>query len=118
MKLLDKKEVTKIAKKAARILDDKKLENIVLLDMGDEGVADYFIIATANSNTQASAAQVTLYKEFKKEKITPYAENKNAPDGLWTLIDYGFLVVHIFTPEGREYYELDKLWHEAKKVRI
>ena len=48
----------------------------------------------------------------------PYSENDNTPESLWHLSDYGFMVIHIFTKEGREYYDLDKLWNEAKEIKF
>lgn len=64
------------------------------------------------------AGSDAVYKELKEEGVTPYAENDNNSDSLWYLTDYGFLVIHLFTQEGREYYDLDKLWHEAKKIEM
>nr|WP_240516713.1 ribosome silencing factor [Brachyspira sp. G79] len=105
--------------KAAKALDDKKLENITILDLdGVTTLSDYFILATASSSPQMRAGSDAVYKELKEEGVLPYAENDNDPESVWYLSDYGFLVVHIFTEEGREYYNLDKLWHEAKKIDL
>ncbi len=116
MKYLSKEEAKKISIEAVHILEDKKLEDIVLLELSDEAVCDYFIISTSSSYTQSQAALVALAKEFKSRSILPYANNENIPDNVWALSDYGFLVVHVFTEEGRNYYELDKLWNEAKVI--
>ena len=95
------------------------LENIVVLDLeGVTTLSDYFILATASSSPQMKAGSDAVYKELKEDGILPYAENDNDPEALWYLTDYGFLVIHIFTEEGREYYDLDKLWHEAKKIEL
>ena len=106
--------------KAAKILDDKKLEDIKVLDLdGITSLSDFFILATANSSPQMKAGADAVYKEFKKEEgILPYSENDNTPESLWHLSDYGFMVIHIFTKEGREYYDLDKLWNEAKEIKF
>lgn len=116
-KFIDKEKAKELTLKAAKALDDKKLENIVILDLdGVTTLSDYFILATASSSTQMKAGSNAVYKELKEDGVVPYAENDNDPESLWYLTDYGFLVVHIFTEEGREYYDLDKLWHEAKKI--
>lgn len=116
-KLQDKKEAKKMAILAARVIEDKKLEDIVVLELSEDiGLSDYFIIATASSSPQMKAGIDAVYKAFKDEHIHPYGNSENSMDSLWSLIDYGFLVVHIFTKEGREFYELDKLWHECKRV--
>ncbi|MEI0562610.1 ribosome silencing factor [Brachyspira pulli] len=116
-KFIDREKAKELTLKAAKALDDKKLENIVILDLdGVTTLSDYFILATASSSPQMKAGSNAVYKELKEDGVVPYAENDNDPESLWYLTDYGFLVVHIFTEEGREYYDLDKLWHEAKKI--
>lgn len=116
-KLIDREKAKELTLKAAKALDDKKLENIVILDLeGVTTLSDYFILATASSSPQMKAGSDAVYKELKEDGVLPYAENDNDPESLWYLTDYGFLVIHIFTEEGREYYDLDKLWHDAKKI--
>ena len=116
-KFIDREKAKELTLKAAKALDDKKLENIVILDLdGVTTLSDYFILATASSSPQMKAGSNAVYKELKEDGVVPYAENDNDPESLWYLTDYGFLVIHIFTEEGREYYDLDKLWHEAKKI--
>lgn len=118
VKLIDKKMAKSITKKAAKALDDKKLEDIVILELDEtSAIADYFIIATASSSPQMKAGMDGVYKALKEENIFPYIENNNDPESIWYLTDYGFLIIHLFTKEGREYYDLDKLWHEAKKIK-
>ena len=118
-KFIDREKAKELTLKAAKALDDKKLENIVVLDLeGVTTLSDYFILATASSSPQMKAGSDAVYKELKEDGVLPYAENDNDPESLWYLTDYGFLVIHIFTEEGREYYDLDKLWHEAKKIEL
>lgn len=117
IKLIDKSKAKALSIKAAKVLEEKKLEDIVLLELDEvSALADYFIIATASSSPQMKAGVDSIYKVFKEDSIIPYVENDNDPDSSWYLIDYGFLVAHIFTKEGREYYDLDKLWHDAKRI--
>ncbi len=118
MKSMSKEEAKKIAIETCHILLDKKLEDVVLLELGDEAVCDYFIICTSSSYTQSQAAVASLSRELKNKGVSPYANNENPNDSVWAILDYGFMAIHIFTVEGREYYELEELWHEAKKVDI
>lgn len=118
-KFIDKNKAKELTLKAAKILDDKKLGDIKILDLEDiTSLSDFFILATASSSPQMKAGSDAVYKELKKEGILPYSENDNTPESLWHLSDYGFLVIHIFTKEGREYYDLDKLWLEAKEIEF
>lgn len=118
-KFIDKNKAKELTLKAAKILDNKKLEDIKILDLEDiTSLSDFFILATASSSPQMKAGSDAVYKELKKEGILPYSENDNTPESLWHLSDYGFLVIHIFTKEGREYYDLDKLWLEAKEIEF
>lgn len=118
-KIIDREKARELAIKAYKSLDSKKLEDIVLLDLdGVSSLSDYFIIATASSSPQMKAGSDSVYKDLKEDGVTPYTSNENASDSLWHITDYGFLVIHIFTQEGREYYDLDKLWYEAKKIDI
>ena len=118
-KFIDREKAKEITLKAAKILDDKKLEEIKILDLEDiTSLSDFFILATASSSPQMKAGADAIYKELKEEGILPYSENENSSESLWHLSDYGFLVIHIFTKEGREYYDLDKLWLEAKEIEF
>ena len=118
-KFIDKEKAKEITLKAAKILNDKKLEEIKILDLEDiTSLSDFFILATASSSPQMKAGADAIYKELKEEGILPYSENENTSESLWHLSDYGFLVIHIFTKEGREYYDLDKLWLEAKEIEF
>ena len=118
-KFIDREKAKELTLKAAKILDDKKLEDIKVLDLEDiTSLSDFFILATASSSPQMKAGADAVYKEFKEEGILPYSGNDNTPESLWHLSDYGFLVIHIFTKEGREYYDLDKLWLDAKEIEF
>ena len=118
-KFIDREKAKEITLKAAKILDDKKLEEIKILDLEDiTSLSDFFILATASSSPQMKAGADAIYKELKEEGTLPYSENENTSESLWHLSDYGFLVIHIFTKEGREYYDLDKLWLEAKEIEF
>ncbi|NPA32718.1 MAG: ribosome silencing factor [Aquificae bacterium] len=98
------------------LLENKKAEDIVILDVSDlTNLADYFIIASANSPTHARALADYLEEELKKRGYTPdHVEGKE--HGEWILLDLIDTIVHIFTPETREYYGLEWIWSDAQRV--
>lgn len=108
------KEIANIAVKA---LDDKLGENICLLEIEKVTVvADYFIIVNGNSNTHVKAlADEVEYALSQKGEEPIHVEGRATG---WILIDYGCVIVHIFTPEAREYYNLEKLWNDGEVVDI
>jgi len=100
------------------LLENKKAEDIVILDVSNlTNLADYFVIATANSPTHARALADYLEEELEKEGYTiDHVEGKEY--GNWILIDLIDTIVHIFTPETREYYGLEWIWADAQKVEV
>ncbi|RTZ59623.1 MAG: ribosome silencing factor [Gammaproteobacteria bacterium] len=103
--------------KIVKILDDKKAENISALDVrGLTSLADYFIIATANSETHAKALSDYIEEEIKKQtgELPHHVEGREY--NRWVVLDYGDVIVHIMLPEVRDYYGIDWLWADAKKV--
>lgn len=102
----------------ARFLEQKLAEDVVILGM--EGVslmADYFIIATGRNTRQTRALSEYLELENKKEGILPLRiEGQNS--GEWILMDYGDIIVHLFTAQQREFYNLEKLWGDALRVPV
>lgn len=91
------------------LLDDKKAEKIVVIDLkGKSNIAEYLIIATALSSRQTAAIADALYREMKRLKITSHVEGITQGD--WVLLDAGDIVVHLFRPEVRAFYNLEKMW--------
>ncbi len=96
------------------MVEDKKAENIVLLDLRpDVVIADFFIICNGNSDRQIKAL-IDYVREATKEKYQrlPFSTEGTADSG-WVLMDYGDVVVHIFAEEKRRYYDLEGLWRGA-----
>ena len=91
--------------------------DILLLDLsGVTLIADYFIIATADSQRQLSAISEEIVQQVKEgQQISPLSVEGTAASG-WVLVDYGGVVVHLFTPKQREFYRLEDLWAEARTV--
>ncbi|MCP4168195.1 MAG: ribosome silencing factor [Chloroflexi bacterium] len=98
------------------ILDDKQAEDILLLDIGETSpFADYFVIATATSERQSQALLSSLNDELRPQKIRALHIEGERTSG-WQLVDYGNVIVHIFSPEQRSFYRLEELWSNAKVV--
>jgi ribosome-associated protein len=111
-------EGLRLAQRAIQRIQEKKGEEIVLLDLRKLGaVSDYFLIATGRSEVQVKAIGQYVIEELKKEGFTPWhvegIENRR-----WVLIDLVDVVVHIFHPETRSYYLLERLWGDAHRVEI
>lgn len=92
-----------------KILDDKKAENIVTIDLtGKTAIADYFVIATGQSSRQVGAMAEILREELKKHGI--YVSIEGQQQGDWVLVDAFDVIVHLFRPEIRTFYNLEKMW--------
>ena len=101
------------------IVEEKQAADIVLLDIHEQtSIADYFVIATVDNDRQAKAIEDDLLQKLKVEQnIRPLGiEGVENRGGGWTLVDYGDVIVHLFTEEGRNYYRLEELWNKAQVV--
>ncbi|MGN1195355.1 MAG: ribosome silencing factor [Acutalibacteraceae bacterium] len=105
------------AKETVKILDKKKAVDIKAIHITDYSiVADYFVIATGTSNTHVKSLADELEYEMSKLGIEPtHIEGKATG---WIVLDYGTVIVHIFTGESREYYNLERLWSDAEDVDL
>jgi ribosome-associated protein len=93
--------------------DDKKAENIVVLNMkGISLVADYFVICHGNSEKQVQAIAREI-KEKAEEHHIPVKRIEGFHEAKWVLVDLGDIVVHVFDKEERSYYNLERLWGDA-----
>ena len=99
----------------AQIIIDKKGENVLLLDLRKiSPITDYFILATAQSPLHAQAISDELVKKLKKEgNRVHHVEGYNQAQ--WVLLDFLDVVVHIFLPEVRTFYGLERLWGDAPR---
>ncbi|NDJ52914.1 MAG: ribosome silencing factor [Chloroflexi bacterium] len=103
-----------IARFAVDVILEKKGEDILLLDMrGVTILADYFIICSANSERQLRAIVEGIRGEVK-ETYSLYARNvEGQPETGWMVIDYGDIIIHVFSAEKRSYYSLEEFWRDA-----
>lgn len=120
-RLTSKKEVPTVdaptaARLAADAIADKKGQDIVLLEVGDLFViTDFFVIGTGTSrpHVQALAERV---EELLKENGRSPLRDEGLPEAEWVLMDYGDFMVHLFQPEARGYYDLERLWRDAPRL--
>lgn len=105
------------AKETVKILDKKKAVDLKAIHITDYSiVADYFVIATGTSSTHVKSLADELEYEMSKLGIEPnHIEGKATG---WIVLDYGTVIVHIFTGESREYYNLERLWSDAEEVDL
>lgn len=102
--------------KVADLISDKKGSNVTILDLkGISIIADYFVIATGNTKIQTKAITDHL-SEYLPQIGIPVIRTEGLPEAQWVLLDCGDLVIHIMTPETREFYSLERLWGDAQEV--
>ena len=103
----------------ADIASDRKAVDIVQLDLrGMVGYADYFVICSGRSDRQTRAIHDAIHLEMKANHALLPRRVEGLPEARWILIDYLDVVVHIFTPDTREYYRLEQLWGEAPSLAV
>ena len=105
-----------IARRIVELAEDKKAADIVLLDLtGLTTLADAFVICSGGSERQLDAIADGVIEGMRSERVRPIGREGTAASH-WVLIDFGAVVVHVFTPPEREYYSLEKHWGEARVV--
>lgn len=108
-----------IALRAAKVLDDRKGLQIKLLEVTDvTSIADYFLICTGTSNTHVKTLCDSVEAIVSDEMGERLLHREGHRGGSWVLLDFGCLVVHVFTDETRAFYDLERLWNDAKPVAI
>lgn len=112
-------EALEIARRALASATDKQAMDIVLLDTrGICSFADYFVLCSGDSERQIEAIRDEIVHVLKKEGVLLHHEEGSIDSG-WLLLDYLTVIIHIFAPVQRDYYQMDKLWEQASTlVRI
>jgi ribosome-associated protein len=109
----------KLAELVAGYASDVKAQDIVELDLrGVLGYTDYFVIASGGTDRQTKAVHDRIHENMKKEHGLLPRRVEGLAEARWILMDYLDVIVHIFTPDAREYYRLEQLWGEAPKREI
>ena len=105
-----------LARRIVELAEDKKAADIVLLDLAPlTTLADYFVICSGGSERQLDAIADGIVGALRDERVKPIGR-EGTPASHWVLLDYGSVIVHIFTPPERDYYGLEKHWGEARTV--
>lgn len=108
----------KMAAAACRALDSKKGEDIRVIDISEISVlADCFIIANGNSNSQVQALVDNVEEELAKEGYT-VKQREGYGLGNWVLLDFGDIIVHVFDKENRLFYDLERIWKDGKTISM
>ncbi len=107
-----------VAYQVTKALDEKKGRDIRLLRINDiSSLADYFLICTGTSNTHVKT--LCDYAEYAMEQLgEPMLGREGHRGNTWELLDYGAVVVHVFTEEAREFYNLERLWADAETINL
>jgi ribosome-associated protein len=105
-----------VARMIVDAAEDKKAAEIVLLDVSElTSMADYFVICSGGSERQLGAIGDGIAAKLRDEGVRPIGR-EGGSNSHWTLLDFGAVIVHIFAPPEREYYQLERHWAKAKTV--
>jgi ribosome-associated protein len=110
------RQALELARRIVELAEEKKAADIVLLDLTPlTTIADYFVICSGGSERQLDAIADGIASALRDERTKPIGR-EGTPASHWVLLDFGSVIVHIFTPPERDYYGLEKHWAEAKTV--
>ena len=107
-----------LVREIAKVLDEKKAMNIVAIKTEEVTiVSDYFVIASGTSNTHAKSLADDIEYEIK-QRLDLSPEHIEGRATGWILLDYGTVIIHVFTQDNREYYNLERLWADASVMDL
>jgi ribosome-associated protein len=111
-------EAATLARRAVTAAEDKQANDIIMLDLrGLTTIADYFVLCTAESERQIRAVVSAIDEELVKSGARNPKIEGSAETG-WVLLDFSDIIVHVFSPEQREFYRLERLWKQAQPVVV
>jgi ribosome-associated protein len=108
-----------LARQIVDIIEEKQATEIVMLDVSEQtSIADYFVIATIDNERQGNAIRDDLHEKLHiQQRVRPLNhEGMQESGGGWVLLDYGDVILHLFTEEARSFYTLEELWQKANVV--
>ena len=113
-------EATNLVKSITKGIQEKKGQHIVIADLShiDGAIANYFVICQGNSPTQVEAIAESVGEICRKEAGEKPVNVNGLGNNQWVAIDYVDVLVHIFMPEAREFYDLENLWEDAKLTEL
>ena len=108
------------AREIAKLMEDGKGKDVTLLDIsGLNSWTDYFVIVTVNSSAHWQGLYKQVKEYIKENDLEIHLTKKKTPDGDdWNLIDLGAIVIHLMSEQARQFYDLEKLWHNGKIIDI
>lgn len=110
-------DAKKMALVAYDAMDDKKAEELCVLEIGEvTSIADFFIIGSGNSSSQVEAIVDNVKEKLYKECEAEPKRVEGSRNSGWVLLDYGDVVIHVFSKEDRLYYDLERIWRDGKKI--
>ncbi len=113
-----RKRLTGDVGKAVRAALDKKAQDVVILDLRHTpAFTDYFVLCTGLNVRQVKAITDAVEETLRARKVRP-AHIEGYERGEWVLMDYFTFVVHVFTPQTRAFYSLDRLWGDAERIEV
>lgn len=112
---MDSKEMAKLVCSA---LEDKKAEDIKVINIAEVSVlADYFIIASGTNRSQVQAMSDNVEEVLGRAGVSP-RQIEGYQTANWVLLDYGDVIVHVFDQENRLFYDLERIWRDGKAVKV
>ena len=111
---VETRDAAALADRIAAIAADKKASDVRVIDLRDVvSYTDFFVVCSGNTERQTKAIHDAVYQELKDDEGMLPRRVEGEREARWILLDYLDCVVHVFTPEAREYYRLEQLWGEA-----
>lgn len=107
-----------LAFEIARIIDDRKGHDIAILDLrGVSDMAEFFVVATGDNNRMVDAIVDEIENRLRVQDVRAFAI-EGREDNTWDLMDFGSVIVHVFQPEARSFYRLERLWGDAPRIEF
>jgi ribosome-associated protein len=107
-----------VAKACAQLALDTKAEDVVVLDVKNiSSFADYFVIMSGRSTRHVQGLAETIESGLRSKRVKA-SRAEGLQEGMWVLLDFGDVVVHIFYHEQRDFYDLEGLWHDAVRIQL
>ncbi len=115
---LDAAEAREVACEIARVLDSKRGKDIKIVHVEEKTViTEYFVICTGNSSTQVKALVGEVEFKLEERGVSPY-NVEGRDNNSWIVMDYSNVIVHVFSREARDFYNLDKLYGDAEEIEF
>jgi len=113
-----KKTSIELAKLCARIALEKKAEDLIILDVRKLcSFTDYFVIISGRSTRHVQGLAEAIEDEFRSKRLST-SKSEGLKEGIWVLLDYCDVIVHIFYSETRKFYDIEGLWHDAPRISL